>query len=145
MPEGVTDVIHDIFTDYKTIAVVGLSAKPNRPSYGVAKFLQIQGYKIIPVTPTYDEVIGETAYPSLPEVPKDQVIEIVNIFRRPHHVPAIIDQAVQVGAKVVWMQLGIAHQEAAAKAREHGLQVVMNKCMKIEYERWVLNGNGVLG
>ena len=101
MSDHITDVIHDIFTEYKTIAVVGLSAKPNRPSYGVARFLQGQDYKIIPVTPTYNEVLGETAYPSLPEVLKDRVIEIVNIFRRSHHVPELIDQAVQVGAKVV--------------------------------------------
>ena len=127
------DEIYDIFTRYKTIAVVGLSAKPDRPSHGVAKFLKSFGYKIIPVTPTYEEVLGEKAYPSLLDVPQDQGVEIVDIFRRPHHVPEIVDQAIQIGAKVIWMQLGIVNNDAAAQARAHGLQVVMNRCMKIEY------------
>ena len=133
MSAQASDEIYDIFTQYKTIAVVGLSAKPDRPSHGVAKFLKSFGYKIIPVTPTYDEVLGEKAYPSLLDVPQDQGVEIVDIFRRPHQVPEIVDQAIQIGAKVIWMQLGIVNNDAAAKARAHGLQVVMNKCMKIEY------------
>jgi len=133
MSAQASDEIYDIFTQYKTIAVVGLSAKPDRPSHGVAKFLKSFGYKIIPVTPTYDEVLGEKAYPSLLDVPQDQGVEIVDIFRRPHQVPEIVDRAIQIGAKVIWMQLGIVNHDAAAKARAHGLQVVMNKCMKIEY------------
>jgi len=128
-----TDEIHELLTRYQTIAVVGLSAKPDRPSHGVARFLKAVGYKIIPVTPTYEEVLGEKAYPSLLDVPKEMGIEVVDIFRRPHHLPEIVDQAIQIGAKVIWMQLGIVNNEAAAKARAHGLQVVMNKCMKIEY------------
>ena len=129
-----SDDIHDLLTRYKTIAVVGLSAKPDRPSHGVARFLKAVDYKIIPVTPTYEEVLGEKAYPSLLDVPKEMGIEIVDIFRRPHHVQAIVDQAIQIGAKVIWMQLGIVNNEAAAKAHAHGLRVVMNRCMKIEYE-----------
>ena len=127
------DEIHEIFTRYTTIAVVGLSAKPYRPSHRVAKFLQEQGYQIIPVTPTYDVVLGEKTYPSLPDLPPDRPVEIVDIFRRPQYVPEIVDQAIQIGAKVIWMQLGIVSESAAAKARAHGLQVVMDKCMKPEY------------
>lgn len=133
MPSHRTDPIYDMFVQYKTIAVVGLSAKLDRPSYRVAKFLKEQGYRIIPVTPTYDEVLGEKAYPSLLDVPKSEPVEIVDIFRRTEYVPEIVDQAIEIGAKVVWMQLGIIHEGAAAKARSHGLQVVMDKCTKPEF------------
>ena len=133
MSAHTSDPIYDMFVKYKTIAVVGLSAKLDRPSYRVAKFLQEQGYRIIPVTPTYDEVLGEKAYPSLLDVPKSQPVEIVDIFRRPEYVPEIVDHAIEIGAEVVWMQLGIIHESAAAKARSHGLQVVMDKCTKPEF------------
>ena len=133
MPSHRTDPIYDMFVQYKTIAVVGLSAKLDRPSYRVAKFLKEQGYRIIPVTQTYDEVLGEKAYPSLLDVPKSEPVEIVDIFRRTEYVPEIVDQAIEIGAKVVWMQLGIIHEGAAAKARSHGLQVVMDKCTKPEF------------
>ena len=133
MSAQTSDPIYDMFVQYKTIAVVGLSAKLDRPSYRVAKFLKEQGYRIIPVTPTYDEVLGEKAYPSLLDVPRDEPIEIVDIFRRTEYVPEVVDQAIEVGAKVVWMQLGIIHEDAAAKARSHGLQVVMDKCTKPEF------------
>jgi predicted CoA-binding protein len=133
MSAHTSDPIYDMFVKYKTIAVVGLSAKFDRPSYRVAKFLQEQGYRIIPVTPTYDEVLGEKAYPRLLDVPPSQPVEIVDIFRRPEHVPEIVDQSIEIGAKVVWMQLGIIHESAAAKARSHGLQVVMDKCTKPEF------------
>ena len=133
MSAHTSDPIYEMFVQYKTIAVVGLSAKLDRPSYRVAKFLKEQGYRIIPVTPTYDEVLDEKAYPSLLDVPKNQPIEIVDIFRRTEYVPEIVDQAIEIGAKVVWMQLGIIHENAAAKARSHGLQVVMDKCTKPEF------------
>ena len=133
MSAHTSDPIYDIFVQYKTIAVVGLSAKLDRPSYRVAKFLKEQGYRIIPVTPTYDEVLGEKAYPSLLDIPKGQPVEIVDIFRRTEYVPEIVDQAIEIGAKVVWMQLEIIHESAAAKARSHGLQVVMDKCTKPEF------------
>lgn len=133
MSAHTSDPIYDMFVQYKTIAVVGLSAKLDRPSYRVAKFLKEHGYRIIPVTPTYDEVLGEKAYPSLLDVPKNQPIEIVDIFRRTEYVPEIVDQAIEIGAKVVWMQLGIIHESAAAKACSHGLQVVMDKCTKPEF------------
>ena len=133
MPPQTSDEIYDMFVQYKAIAVVGLSAKPDRPSYRVAKFLQEHGYKIIPVTPTYDAILDEQAYPSLLDVPKNQPVEIVDIFRRPQYVPKIVDQAIEIGAKVIWMQLGIVDESAAAKARSHGLQVVMDKCTKPEY------------
>lgn len=133
MSTHTSDPIYDMFVQYKTIAVVGLSAKLDRPSYRVAKFLKEQGYRIIPVTPTYDDVLGEKAYPSLLDVPKNQSVEIVDIFRRTEYVPEIVDQSIEIGAKVVWMQLGIIHESAAAKARFHGLQVVMDKCTKPEF------------
>lgn len=133
MSTHTSDPIYDMFVQYKTIAVVGLSAKLDRPSYRVARFLKEQGYRIIPVTPTYDEVLGEKAYPSLLDVPKSPPVEIVDIFRRTEYVPGIVDQAIEIGAKVVWMQLGIIHENAAAKARSHGLQVVMDKCTKPEF------------
>ena len=140
MSAHTSDPIYDMFVQYKTIAVVGLSAKLDRPSYRVAKFLQGQGYRIIPVTPTYDEVLGEKAYPSLLDVPTNQPVEIVDIFRRPEYVPEIVDQAIEIGAQVVWMQLGIIHESAAAKARSHGLQVVMDKCTKPEFAKRFLLG-----
>ena len=139
MSTHTSDPIYDMFAQYKTIAVVGLSAKLDRPSYRVAKFLKEQGYRIIPVTPTYDEVLGEKAYPSLLDVPKSQPVEIVDVFRRTEYVPEIVDQAIEIGAKVVWMQLGIIHESAAAKARSHGLQVVMDKCTKPEFKNRFLS------
>jgi len=135
MSASTHDEIYDILSQYKTIAVVGLSAQPDRPSHGVAKYLLAQGYDIIPVTPTYEEVFGIKAYPSLLEIPKERRVEVVDIFRRPHHVPEIVDQAIAIGAKVVWMQLGIVNREAAEKARAHGLLVVMNSCIKIEHTK----------
>jgi uncharacterized protein len=133
MSKPTNDQIHNLLTKYKNIAVIGLSAKPERPSHSVAKFMQTHGYTIIPVTPTYDEILGKTAYPSLLDVPADPPVEIVDIFRQPHYVPEIVEQAIEIGAKVIWMQLGIVNREAAAKATAHGLEVVMNKCIKVEY------------
>jgi predicted CoA-binding protein len=121
------DEIRRILQTYKKVAVVGLSSNPGRASHGVARFLQGQGFKIIPVNPGETEVLGEKAYPdvaSLPERP-----EIVDVFRRSEHVPAIVDQAIKIGAKVVWMQEGVVNHDAAIKASQSGLTVVMDKCM----------------
>jgi predicted CoA-binding protein len=121
------DEIRRILQTYKKVAVVGLSSNPGRASHGVARFLQGQGFKIIPVNPNETEVLAEKAYPdvaSLPERP-----EIVDIFRRSEHVPAIVDQAIKIGAKVVWMQEGVVNHDAAIKASQSGLTVVMDKCM----------------
>ena len=107
-----------------TIAVVGLSPSPERDSHRVAKYLQEQGYRVIPVNPMADEVLGEKSYPDLKSVPEP--IDMVDIFRRSEHVLPVVEEAIEVGAKYIWMQDGVMHQEAAAKALEAGLLVVMN-------------------
>jgi len=125
------DEIKEILTSYKTIAIVGISNKPDRDSYIVAEYLLNQGYKIIPVNPNIDTVLGLKAYPDLISIPED--IEIVDIFRRPEFVDEIVDQAIEKRAKVVWMQLGVINESAAEKARKAGLKVVINKCIKVEH------------
>jgi predicted CoA-binding protein len=115
----------------RVIAVVGLSDKPDRDSYRVAGYLQSAGYRIVPVNPAVKEVLGEKSYPSLKEVPEK--IDLVDIFRKPEAVPDIVEDAVAVGAKAVWMQEGIVHNAAADRARAAGLQVVMNKCIMKEH------------
>ena len=128
----------DILRDGKTIAVVGLSPRPERDSHLVAKYLQEHGYRIIPVNPMVDEVLGEKSYPDLKAVP-DRV-DMVDVFRKAKDVLPIVDQAIDIGASAVWMQLGIVNEEAAARAREAGLGVVMDLCMLIEHQRMVGEG-----
>lgn len=123
--------ITEILQNAKTIAIVGLSDKPERPSYQVAQYLQLQGYRIIPVNPNISEVLGEKAYPSLLEVPLS--VDVVDIFRKPSAVPEIVEQALQIKAAVIWMQEGIVNNSAAEKARSAGIKVVMNKCMMKEH------------
>jgi predicted CoA-binding protein len=123
----------ELLKSAKTIAVVGISHKEDRDSYKVAKYLKEHGYKIIPVNPKYKEVLGEPCYPDLKSVPEK--IDVVDIFRNIDAIPGIVDEAINVGAGAVWMQLGLAHNESAEKARQAGLKVVMNKCMKIEHQR----------
>ncbi len=123
--------IRRILKDSKVIAVVGLSDKPERDSHRVAAYLQKQGYRVIPVNPRAEEILGERAYPSLREVPEK--IDIVDVFRKPDAVPAIVDEAIAAGAKTVWMQEGIAHNASAEKARAAGLQVVQSKCIMREH------------
>jgi uncharacterized protein len=127
------DLIADIIKNYKTIAVVGLSSNPRRPSFGVAQYIQSAGYRIIPVNPNETEVLGEKSYPRLEDVPKSQHIEIVDIFRRSENVPPVVDSAIAVGAKVIWMQQGIESHNAADKARAAGLFVVEDACILIEH------------
>lgn len=117
----------------RTIAVVGLSANWYRPSYFAAKYMLAHGYTVIPVNPAYAEVLGQKCYPSLREVP--QQVDIVDCFRRAEEIPAIVDEAVAIGAKVLWMQLGVINPEAALRAESCGLEVVMDRCVKIEYAR----------
>jgi predicted CoA-binding protein len=130
--------IKSILESYRTVAVVGLSRDPDKASYQVANYLQSVGYRIIPVNPFVDQVLGEKSYKSLLDVP--QTIEIVDIFRPSEAVPAIVEDAIQlknrVGSpKVVWMQLGIINEEAARRAREAGFEVVMDRCMMREHKR----------
>ena len=125
--------IRDLLGTARVIAVVGLSSKRSRPSFGVSQYMQRAGFRIIPVNPGETEVLGEKAYPSLDAVPEK--IEIVDIFRRSEFVPEIVDQAIQVGALAVWMQEGVIHEDAAAKARAAGLTVVMDRCILKEHQR----------
>ena len=127
--------IKDILTRYRTVAVVGLSPDSGKPSHEVALYLQRAGYRIIPVNPAVAEVFGEKSYPTLAEVPDE--VEIVDVFRRSEFVPEIVEQAIAKGAKVVWMQEGVVHEEAARRAREAGLQVVMDRCMLKEHVKAV--------
>jgi predicted CoA-binding protein len=127
------DPITDILKNYKTIAVVGLSSNPRRPSFGVAQYMQSVGYRIIPVNPNETEVLSEKCYSRLEDVPKSQPIEIVDIFRRTENIPPVVDSAVAVRAKVIWMQQGIENQNAAAKACAAGLFVVEDACVLIEH------------
>jgi predicted CoA-binding protein len=125
--------ITEILRNSKVIAVVGLSPKPDRPSHGVSAYMKDQGYTIIPVNPGHPEILGEKAYKSLLDIPGP--IDIVDVFREPAAVPEIVDQAIQKRAKVLWLQEGIVHNEAAEKARKAGLKVVQNKCIYKEHVR----------
>ena len=136
------DYLRDILTSARTIAVVGASPRRERPSHGVMAYLQRLGYRTIPVNPfaTSGTINGETVYASLAEVPEP--IDMVDIFRRPEAAGAIVDAAIAVGAKIVWMQLGVRDDAAAARAEAHGLKVVMNRCPAIEIPRLGLPPRG---
>ena len=125
-----------ILTTYKTIAMVGLSADPKRPSHFAAIYMQAEGYDIIPINPRYagQTILGQPVYASLSEVPRP--VEIVDVFRKAEDVPPIAEEAIRIGAKVLWLQLGIVNEEAARRAREAGLEVVMDRCVKIEHARF---------
>jgi len=127
-----------ILKDSHTIAVVGLSSDPERPSFQVAHYLQSKGYRIIPVNPSLTEALGERAYPDLLSIADP--IDVVDVFRRSEAVPPIIAQAIQVGAKAVWMQEGVVNEEAARQARAAGLLVVMDRCMRKETNRLIKEG-----
>ena len=126
------EMIKDILLSTKTIASVGLSRNEEKVSNKVGAYLQEQGYRVIPVNPTADEINGEKAYPDLESVPEK--IDIVQVFRRPEDVPPVVDGAIKIGAKVIWMQEGIVNEEAARIAREAGLQVVMDACMRATHQ-----------
>ena len=127
--------IKSLLSTYKTVVVVGISPKPDRPSHVVASYLQSKGYKIIPVRPDGEVILGERVYQSLREIPKDVVIDIVDVFRKSEEVLPIVEEAVERGAKMVWMQEGVVNQGAAAKAEKAGLKVVMDRCIKKEHQR----------
>ena len=125
--------ISEILESCRTIAVVGLSGKRYRPSYGVAEYMQKAGYRIIPVNPMEREVLGEKSYPDLDSVPEP--VDIVDIFRRPEYVPEIVEAAIRKKAKAVWMQEGVIHEAAARRAEEAGLAVVMDRCILKDHRR----------
>lgn len=122
-----------ILREVRTVAVVGLSAQWHRPSYFAAKYLQEHGYRVIPVNPAYESVLGERCYKSLADIPVK--VDVVDCFRRSEEIPALADQAIAIGARVLWMQLGVRHAEARARAEAAGLQVIEDRCMKIEHAR----------
>ncbi len=126
--------IREMFNSATTIAVVGISSNPERDSNGVARFLQRQGYRVIPVNPTLEgELLGEQVYASLRDIPEP--VDVVQIFRRSEFVPEIVDEAIAIKAKYVWMQLGVIHPEAAQKAQAAGMRVAIDRCMAIEHRR----------
>ena len=131
-----------ILDQNRRVAVVGLSTNWYRPSYFMAKYLLAHGFEVFPVNPRYSEVLGLTCYPDLESLPEP--VDVVNCFRRAEEIPALADAAIRIGARVLWMQLGIFHDEAARKAHEAGLQVVADRCMKIEYAR-LFGGLNLIG
>lgn len=147
MSPGVTPIppaerLPHILTHCRTIAVVGLSPKPHRASFDVARYMQGQGYRIIPVNPNATEVLGEKAYASLTEAAQHEPIDLVNCFRNSEDIPPIVDEAIAIGAKAVWMQLGIRHPAAAAQAEAAGLLVVQDHCLMVDHR--VLKSRGLL-
>lgn len=130
-----TDIptLRRILAESHSIAVVGLSQKWHRPSNFAAKYLMDHGYRVIPVNPAYDEVLGERCYPTLGDVPEP--VDVVDCFRRAEDIPPLAEEAIAIGAKVLWLQLGVVNLEAARRAADAGLDVVMDRCMKIEYAR----------
>jgi predicted CoA-binding protein len=129
------DQLKEILETTHTIATVGFSSNPEKPSHDVPRYLKSQGYRVIPVNPSVDEILGEKSYPDLPSIPEK--IDVVQIFRPSQDVPPIIDEAIQIGAKVVWMQEGIVNLAAAETAQAAGLQVVMDRCMRREHRRLI--------
>ena len=125
--------IKRVLRENKTLAVVGLSANEMRPSFFASKYMQDHGYRIIPVNPRYEEILGEKCYPDLISIPEP--VDIVDLFQRADRVMPFVEQGIEIKAKVIWMQLGVVNEEAAALAREAGLDVVMDRCVKIEYAR----------
>ena len=123
--------IQQILKETKTIALVGISHKDHRASHQVAKFLIEKGYTVIPVNPKYEEVLGQTCYPGIEDIPI--AVDMVDCFRRSEDIPPLAESAIKIGAKVLWMQLGVVNEEAAAMAEAAGLKVVMDRCPKIEY------------
>ena len=130
---GDGDPITKILRESKTIAVVGLSSNPMRPSFGVTEYMQGVGYRIIPVNPNETEVLGEKSYARLEDVPEK--IDIVNVFRRAEEVPPVVESAIRIGAKAIWMQLGVENEQAAEKARAAGLVVIEDACILVEHRR----------
>lgn len=130
-----TQTMKDILTSAKTIAVVGLSSNPDKPSYLIASYLKEHGYRIIPVNPMAAEIMGETSYPDLTSIP--EAVDVVQVFRKPEDVPPVVEEAIKIGAKAIWMQEGISHDAAALSARNAGVQVVMDACMRSMHRRLI--------
>lgn len=130
-------LLKQILQTTRTIASVGLSSNPAKESYEIVQYLKNQKYRIIPVNPTAEKILDEKVYTDLLSIPATEKVDVVQLFRPSADVPPIVDQAIQIGAKVVWMQMGIENVEAAVKAKEAGLEVVMNRCMRMEHRRLI--------
>ena len=139
-----TDIVtlRRILNTYKRVAMVGLSADWWRPSFFAAKYLLEHGFEVIPVNPKYEERLEQKCYPDLKSIPTP--VDVIDLFQKAERVPLFVDAAIEIGAKVVWMQLGIVNEEAAQKTRDAGLEVVMDRCMKIEYAR-IFGGLNTIG
>ncbi|NOZ58100.1 MAG: CoA-binding protein [Euryarchaeota archaeon] len=135
MAEPSDEEIRELLRSARTIAVVGFSTNPAKDAHRVPKRLMELGYRVIPINPFAEEILGERSYPSLLDVPRDIKVDIVNVFRPAEEVPEIVEQAIQIGARALWLQLGITHEEAAERARRAGLTVVQNRCIKVEHRR----------
>ncbi|MCF8210670.1 MAG: CoA-binding protein [Rhodoferax sp.] len=136
-PQAATeaDSISHILTRFRTVAVVGLSPKSHRDSYQVSRYMQQHGWRIVPINPLADNILGEPAYASLTEAARHEKIGLVNVFRNPDDVPPIVEEAIELGAQAVWLQKGISHAIAAARARSAGLWLVQDKCLMVEHAR----------
>ena len=132
------EIIEEILGNAKTIAIVGISNKPDRASFHVAAAMQQSGYRIVPVNPALKEVLHETCYPSLREIPFP--VDVVDVFRAPEFIPAIVDDTIAIGAKYLWLQEGVVHPEAIAKAEANGIHVVADRCLFKEHRRWQAAG-----
>jgi predicted CoA-binding protein len=127
--------IGHILTHCRTVAVVGLSPKPHRASFDVSRYMQAQGWRIIPINPNASEILGEKAYATLTDAARQESIDLVNVFRNSEDVPPVVDEAIAIGAKALWLQMGITHPQAEAQARAAGMQVVHDKCLMVEHRR----------
>ncbi len=136
-------MLKQILQTTRTIASVGVSSNPAKESYDIVNYLRDQHYRIFPVNPTADTILGEKAYPDLASIPEK--IDVVQVFRRPEDVPPVVEQAIQIGAKVVWMQVGVINPEAAERAQAAGLHVVMNRCMRVDHRRLLGGRLSILG
>jgi uncharacterized protein len=136
------EAIKKILQESNVVAVVGLSDKPDRASHMIAEAMQAKGYRIIPVNPAAETILGETSYPSLKDIPFP--VDIVNVFRRSEHCPAIAEEAVEIGAKTLWLQLGVVNEEAADIASKHGLNMIMDRCIKVEDSILLPKGKSII-
>jgi predicted CoA-binding protein len=133
-------LLKQILQTTRTIASVGLSSNPDKESYQIVSYLKGRRYRILPVNPTAELILNEKTYPDLLAIPETEKVDVVQIFRRPEDVPPVVEQAIKIGAKVVWMQVGVINAEAAEVAKVAGLEVVMNRCMRAEHQRLIASG-----
>ena len=129
------DALRALLREARTVAVVGLSPKPERPSHGVARYLQRAGYRIVPVNPGHDEILGERSYRTLADAARDHAIDIVDVFRRSEYAGAVVDEAIAIRPKLVWLQLGVVDEAARARAEGAGIPIVMDRCLAIDHRQ----------